>query len=205
MIIIIIFGSILLLIYYSQHIREYSIQLSDSTMADTMAYTLLSKIISIIQAFPSVWLTGLGALILTSLFVNRVRYIRILIAILVLYISIQLISSELTMNSSTLLFNSIEIYHPIPLESKLGYIQEEIVYCYSQLPLSQFSLEELTDIKLRIEQKINIIYCLVLNAEGLSQYARSLVCEAFNYKEEISHPYGVGIAVGLYVLMKLFN
>jgi hypothetical protein len=164
MIKIINFGAIFLLIYYIKNVEEYTIQVSSySTIANTMGSTMLNKIISYIQAFPTVWLVSLAILIAISLFIkSSLRYIGILIAILVLYISIQLISSELTLNCyTTLLFNTVQIYHPIPLESKLEYLQHEIVYCYSQLQpeLLRYSLEELTEIKLRIESNVNDIYC----------------------------------------------
>jgi len=67
---------------------------------------MVSKIINLLQVNATVWLVGLAILIFVYLFTSRLRYIALGISILVYYVSISLISSELTLNSSTIVFNT---------------------------------------------------------------------------------------------------
>lgn len=66
-----------------------------------------------------------------------------------------------------------------------------MIYCYSQIlpELAKYSIDELNLIKDHLESKLNTTYVSLLNAQGLSQYARHLVMESFNNQETILYPH----------------
>jgi hypothetical protein len=104
------------------------------------------------------------------------------------------------------------IYHPIPIETKLLYLDKEIAYCYSEIieELSSYSYEQLIIIKTYIENSIKETFVLLMNAQGLSEYARSLVIQGFDLGDNKKLPIGsitdnkyFGIAVIVTTMYKI--
>jgi hypothetical protein len=89
------------------------------------------------------------------------------------------------------------------IETKLIYLEKEIAYYYSQIlpELSAYSYKQLAGIKPYIENSINETFVIIMNAQGLSEYARSLVIEGFDMGDNKSLPISIkenqylGIAV----------
>lgn len=100
-----------------------------------------------IVLFISLWVQGL------------MKYIGYALAVIVYDLSIALILSDLSMEAYTNYY-ILEIYHPIAIETKLTYLNDELVYCYSQLTdiLSKYSPDELRCIANHIETSLNLHY-----------------------------------------------
>jgi hypothetical protein len=195
-------GAILLLIYFYKHIDQYSIQVYESS-------TVSMTVVDILHAIPrpGIWLLATILVILGSLFIKtRWKYVGYTIALLVVDISFALILSELALESYTPYY-ILQVYHPISLETKLDYLQNEVIYCYSQIlpELAKYSIDELNLIKDHLESKLNTTYVSMLNAQGLSQYARHLVMESFNYRDTIQYPYGILFTTAGFVIIKLID
>lgn len=189
-------GAILLLIYYYNNIDQYLIQVYEHSRVSRTVVGILSSI-----PRPGIWLLVIMLVILVSLFIKtRWKYIGHILAVIVVDISIALILSELALESFTPYY-IFEIYHPISIETKLEYLQKEIVYCYSQIfpELVKYSIDDLNIIKTNIENRIDTICVTRLNAQGLSEYARHLVTESFNYERKIPLVY-----ITLYIELLLF-
>jgi len=148
-------GAILLLIYFYKHIDQYVIQVNESSRVSRAVVGILNTI-----SMPYLRLLVLMLVILVSLFIkSKWKYIGYAIALIVVDISTALILSDLALESYTPYY-VIQIYHPIPLETKLNYLQSEVIYYYSQIlpKISKYSIDEL-----------NLIKTSMLNAQGLSQ------------------------------------
>jgi hypothetical protein len=199
-------GAILILLYTYKHMGEFSLQVTENS---TISRTVVSILTSIPK--PSLMIITLMLIILISLWTkSKWRYLGYGIATIILDIGLQIGLSELALEPLTKYY-VLAIYHPIPIETKLIYLEKEIAYCYSQIieELSAYSYEQLANIKTYIENNINETFVLIMNAQGLSEYARSLVIEGFDVGDNKRLPIQItenkyfGIAVIIITISKI--
>jgi hypothetical protein len=171
---IMIITAILIIISILVNINSYSLEINESVK-------ISRKVVEIMGYMPqSSWLLIILIIcLLYSIYRKGIyRIIGYMISLVIIEIGIELAISELMLENVTNLY-LVNIHHVIPLETRLDYLNLEMIECYKQSTLLNTLVNtKLENIAKYIETNVDMLRLNGMNARDITYYARELFINA---------------------------
>jgi hypothetical protein len=109
------------------------------------------------------------------------KLIAYIISMIIIELGIALTISDLGLENETS-FYLVNIHHIMPIQTRLDYLNLEMIECYNHSPIIHTIIEsKLIDIKNYIERSVDILRLNEMNYRDIAYYARELFNESIQH------------------------